>query len=135
MPLSHPREGDQSAEQLLRPYLDATLSLTSPQSSEPSNSHEPLFTLFYTQHANNLNSPTTSDAPHLPIVHSYAPHLPEIADSAAINAEKTFWRVVNALKAKGIHPARANDSQGEDGDADVESFWPPLEYVEDSDDW
>ncbi|KAI0765549.1 GDP dissociation inhibitor-domain-containing protein, partial [Irpex lacteus] len=122
MPLSHPREGGESAEQLLRP-------LTSPQSSEPSTRTNHCY-IILTQHPNNLNPrPPATHRDCRSSTEPYAPHLPEIADSAAINAEKTFWRVVNVLKAKG-RPGEDGDSQA--AVADVESFWPPLEYVEDT---
>ncbi|KAI0084188.1 GDP dissociation inhibitor-domain-containing protein [Irpex rosettiformis] len=137
MPLIDEQDTTETAEQLLRPYLNATLSLGS-RSPEMSAALEPLFTLFYTQ-LTPRNYSTPGDAePLSSIIHSgsYAAYLPEIADSASINAEKMFWRAVKALKALGKYPQRSQEGEEEKaGEVEVESMWPPLEYVEDNDDW
>ena len=139
MPLLGEHSTTEPAEQLLRPYLDATLSLASYGSGSPAE-FEPLFTLFYTEHP-PISTPPSDALDAVPSIFptsSYAEYLPEIADSAATNAEAAFWRVVKALKALGRQPGRSEE-EGADGDesgeADVESMWPPLEYVEDNDEW
>ncbi|KAI0693488.1 GDP dissociation inhibitor-domain-containing protein [Cytidiella melzeri] len=129
LPLPNNQSISQTPEQLLRPYLHATLRLASPESSDSLDVVEPLFTLFYMQHP--ASGPSKPSSSILRAV-SYAPHLPEIADSAVTNAEGIFWDVIKSLKAVGRHPER-ND-EVDRGESDVESFWPPLEYVEENDD-
>jgi Rab proteins geranylgeranyltransferase component A len=139
MPLPENEVPSQSAEALLKPYLDATLSLVSPAS----DTVQPLFTLFYLQLSGSTSSETRGDSipVALPIRYttSYQPHLPEIGDSAATIGESNFWEVVKALESLGRHPGHiTDDEQGEGGDGavrKVESFWPPLEYIEESEEW
>ena len=63
----------------------------------------------------------------------YSPYLPEIADSAATQGEAMFWQAVNALKAANRLPHRGSGEKADETRTatDVESFWPPLDYVED----
>ncbi|KAI0337560.1 FAD/NAD(P)-binding domain-containing protein [Trametopsis cervina] len=139
MPLSNDAGVTQTPEVLLRPYLDATLTLTSPGPSEQRNAIAPLFTLFYMQHSvipsRSADSPDLS--PTIQYTAPYAPHLPEIGDSAATIAESIFWRAVESLKAMGRHPERTDG--GSDMEAStthqIDSFWPPLEYVDEGEDW
>ena len=141
MPLLNNDTPSQTAEELLRPYLDATLTLAS-TGSPSSGDLQPLFTMFYTRHPNGTVPGNPENSSSLsPILHTkpYAPHLPEIADSAATNGEAIFWDTIKALKTLDRHPGRKNgDDSGEDNigmGREVDSFWPPLEYIEENDDW
>lgn len=134
------------AEELLRPYLDAILSLTSPPSSLPNSvdaetktntegtTPSPLFTLFYieqppTTPLSNSISDTSSDAqtevgnrviytPPSPVAHQIS----EIADSATTLAQDVFWKSIRVLKGLGKRPKL---DEGDEGD-ELEGMWPPL---------
>lgn len=132
----------QSPEGLLRPYLDATLSLLSPRSPETNVALSPVFSLFYMQHCRVPETKAQSAvnlSPGILYSESYSPFLPEIADSAATQGESMFWSAVRALKAAERYPQQTD--RGGDVDAiqdlprEVESFWPPLEHMEDEEDW
>jgi Rab proteins geranylgeranyltransferase component A len=123
-----------NAEDLLRPYLDAALSLA-PQTSESSVQYP--FTIFYKQ---NFPPPLSSSVDTQP-THLYpqpldSVHLPEIADSMVGSAEATFWRAIEQLKAVGRQP-QATEKEGEQDEIrEIDSLWPPLEYVEeDQEEW
>ena len=124
---------EQSAETALRPYLDAALTLTVSPAS-------PLFTLFYKESVTKL-APPASDAAQSTLITSppYAPYLTEVGDSAASNAEAMFWDAVKALTASKRYPKHAAEGEtkaDEDAKNGPESFWPPLDYVEDdSEEW
>lgn len=140
MPLVDKNEHDtRTAEELLRPYLDATLSLTSLSATSERPEHaRPLFALFYKQTFPPPPSYDTESAQSTLILSSpYSPYLPESADAAASDGEAMFWKAVKALKAAGRLPHRKREDGAEETDTaiDVESFWPPLDYVEDSDEW
>ncbi|KZT66985.1 FAD/NAD(P)-binding domain-containing protein [Daedalea quercina L-15889] len=130
----------ESAEALLRPYLDATLGLVvpDPASSVPV---QPLFSVFYIEHPESLAAaPSTGDASALSVLRPPPSSIliSEQADSAAVNAEALFWKAVGALKAVGRRPKRRMDD-GEDmgeEEVEVEGFWPPLDTLDDPlDDW
>ncbi|KAH8106336.1 FAD/NAD(P)-binding domain-containing protein [Cristinia sonorae] len=122
----------QSAEEIMRPYLNATLSLASPRSepereatiSEPL-SVQPLHTVFYIEHP----EPSPSSSPegtgsHL--VYSPPPNstmMPELADSAVANAEKMFWKITKVLQE--IKQKRRGVEEG-GAETVIESFWPPI---------
>ncbi|KAF7790767.1 hypothetical protein EIP86_001724 [Pleurotus ostreatoroseus] len=130
MPLLPGNDDNKSAEELLQPFLDATLSLTAPP-SEDAETVRPSCVLFYKQ-CSAKTPAEPQDTQTTCIYRSpYSPYLPEIADSAAVNGEDMFWRAVKALKAAGRLP------QGAAGEgSDVDSFWPPLDYVEeDGEEW
>lgn len=139
MPLPASSDTAQTPESLLRPYLDATLTLLSRPSPNTDTSDEPLFSLFYRQrsaHALITTEATSKTPSDILIAEAYSPYFPEIADSAARQAESTFWRAVEALKAAGRVQQKMEDEEGAEGNArDVESFWPPLEHIEDAEDW
>ena len=63
----------------------------------------------------------------------------EKADSSAISAEALFWKSVEALKAAGRRPKRKpedGEEMGEDVEVEVDSFWPPLDILDDpSEEW
>ncbi|KAH9843639.1 FAD/NAD-P-binding domain-containing protein [Rhodofomes roseus] len=129
-----------SAEALLRPYVDATLSLTVPDSASPTST-QPLFTLFYIEHPDLPPSSSAASESQIPSI--LAPLrsstlLPEQADSATTNAETLFWKAVSALKAAGRRPKRRTGEGEEEGEeeVEVEGFWPPLDIVDDpEEDW
>ncbi|KAI1788932.1 FAD/NAD(P)-binding domain-containing protein [Ganoderma leucocontextum] len=139
-----------SSEELLRPYLDAALSLTAPPSRETSPA-TPLFTVFYT-HNSSLSrpSPTANSLPSAIITPPPPPLLPVIADATTGNAEAMFWKAVEQLKAAGVRRSVVKETVGkakeggeEPADAEeyqeIDSFWPPLDATEDdsstADEW
>ncbi|KAG5338193.1 hypothetical protein C0989_008010 [Termitomyces sp. Mn162] len=141
LPLSTPPLESTSAEEILRPYLTATLSLqtestpstsavqlNSPPSSSdraPSSPSEdvsprPLFTVFYIEHpdpASSLPVPENSSAhPHTYIVPTPlipACPLPDLPNSAATSAEDVFWETVRKLQEAGVRPQRNQASDEE----------------------
>ncbi|KAH9950124.1 FAD/NAD-P-binding domain-containing protein [Amylocystis lapponica] len=129
----------QTAERLLRPYLDAALSLTTGPSSDSAPA-DPLFTLFYIQHPPTtppaLLSPTSNPATVL-VVPPCSPLFPEVADSTATVAEGVFWRAIETLKALGTRPRAQGEDGGDSVEVDVDAFWPPLDAVADDmgDEW
>ncbi|KAI8984914.1 FAD/NAD-P-binding domain-containing protein [Trametes punicea] len=150
LPLLSYQPASPSAEALLRPYLEAALTLTTPPSlSSEVRPSEPLFTVFYIQHQHPCEmSPATSDAnPNIIITPPCTSLLPVIADAATQNAETMFWRAIEWLTGKRRTGGEEANSGGEGGDEKekdaegqsetIESFWPPLDVaeVESSDDW
>ena len=121
----------QSAEELLRPYLDATLSLAV-STSPDSPAVEPLFSLYYIEHPPRAADDHTGAL----IVPPGAPPFPEVADSVATRAEGVFWKAVDALKALGVQPRAQDEGDGESSvQAEVDAFWPPLDSLPDEDEW
>lgn len=112
-------------EQLLKPYVDAVLSLT--------NVSEPLFKVAYMQHYSPSSTPiSTLTQSSIFVSPALPPHLAEISDSASSAAEKLFFGVVDTLKAK--YPkewaTETSGDEGSSGDRFVElkiPMWPPLE--------
>ncbi|EEB93424.1 hypothetical protein MPER_07919 [Moniliophthora perniciosa FA553] len=108
---------------LLQPYLDTTLSLT----SAPTETVSPLFTSFYNQRSPAPSDASTPlDASHqsfkftdLPnyILVPQLPTLPltEPPDIAAVHAETVFWDTLRILRP-----------QSNSSEENVPSFWPPL---------
>lgn len=110
----------ESAEALLRPYLDAVLARRLVPSSDPV---KPLLSLFYVQNtlthsANAANSDNRMKALITPPPSSV---LPEMLDSAALVAEGVFREVITVVK----------QSQSDDEEID---FWPPIVDHEGDDD-
>lgn len=130
MPLLPTNGENKSAENLLRPYLDATLSLTT-SLSERTEIARATLAIFYKQSSAKPPAELQDARPSCIYNSPYSPYLPEAADSAAVNGEDMFWRAVKMLKAAG------RLSHGTEGkDSDVDSFWPPLDYVEeDGEEW
>ncbi len=120
-----------SAEILLKPYLDALLTLVA--LDDEAQQHAPPFSLFYFEHPDPNLSANASLEPPIYVPSSWT-YLSEIADSAASTAEGVFWKAIGVLKEAGVKPHVAKDS-GEDS-GEVESFWPPLGDMEESvDEW
>ncbi|KAL6304085.1 GDP dissociation inhibitor-domain-containing protein [Sparassis latifolia] len=135
LPLLDAEARTQTAEHLLRPYVDATLSLT----TRPSDCDAPhaLFTLFYIQQP-PTSSPSVEAHSALLLTPPCAPLMSERGDSAATEAETMFWKAVGALKAAGRRPrAKDGEEAGRDEARDVGAFWPPLDAAADEtgDDW
>lgn len=134
MPLLEEASDERSPAELLRPFLDATLSLcqSSATEAESASSVQPLFSLFYKQHPHPTSSNAPEDpAPLLPQTPESV-HLPEVADSMVGSAEATFWCAVEQLKAAGRKPQHKAEEDGHEsqGASEISSVWPPLEYVE-----
>lgn len=107
-----------SAEQLLKQYLDATLTLARAcDSPENSGSVQPLWTLFYKELSQDSACPL---------------HITEVADAAVTRAETCFWRAASVLKEAGRRPkTTTEDGEQCDKEDGIEVFWPPLDYIED----
>jgi Rab proteins geranylgeranyltransferase component A len=127
---------DTSPELLLRPYLEATLSLavTPTLTSAPA----PLFTIFYVQHSPPNEVPTTVTATSKYLVTPSPSHLlSESLDSAATNAEAVFRDAISILK----HSLETVETQENAINTDMEAeeivpFWPTLSDNDgDTDDW
>ncbi|KAI0352785.1 FAD/NAD-P-binding domain-containing protein [Trametes cingulata] len=134
-----------SSEELLRPYLDATLTLTvSPSGSPEIQPAALLFSVFYTHHP--VPAPPASDSGVI-VTPSHTLLLPVIADEATEQAEAMFWKAVERLGRKrppSDETASRKDTEGEDSSEKepeesefIDSFWPPLDAaeVETSEDW
>ena len=123
------REGDPKV--MLKPYLDATLSLSSSVGAE-GGPREPLLTTYYVEHpdsrapapaaaAATATTPSQTTCLITPALRN--DRLPEAPDLAAIHAERVFWEAVRVLQPEGP----------------VESFWPAEaghdETDEEADEW
>lgn len=135
MPLLDEEMKAQTPEQLLRPYLNAALTITLPHAAE--DSLEPLFMLFYKQHPTTVLMPSDDESPPLLPDPPIPLYLPEMADSSVHVAEATFWRAIEQLKAAGRRPRpkEGADSGGTEAPDVIDSFWPPLDVVEEEDEW
>ncbi|KAJ7699634.1 GDP dissociation inhibitor-domain-containing protein [Mycena rosella] len=135
---------DLNPETLLKPYLDATLALATPDGEAP-GPLTPLFSTFYLQHAPTHSDPESTpsqderesapspaqDASAPPPAHlAPAPlppvlALPDAGDAAALHAEAVFWAAVKLLR-----PDSDQDAEGA-----ITGLWPPMEERgEDEDD-
>jgi hypothetical protein len=128
MPLLDPSSS--SPESILKPYLDATLSLTVPSSLD--SRIEPLFTTYYIQRLDPPLSPV-SDAPSTVLI-TPPPStlLPVSSDSAATNAEAVFREAVRALNS--VRPTADSVNLDEE---QIESLWPPMDVYpeEEAEEW
>ncbi|KAJ4471964.1 FAD/NAD-P-binding domain-containing protein [Lentinula aciculospora] len=136
-----------SPEQLLKPYLHTTLSL-----SATSSDIVPLFSSFYFQSppsssvdSSSIASPgfgvsSKTASPTLPTIlilpsPAVLP-LPDSGDAAALNAEAVFWDAVKALEgSRAIRGGFAQDTPAvlEDDELKIGSFWPPVLNEEEDD--
>jgi len=133
LPLTEEPEESISPETLLKPYLDALLSLTVDRARPPI---EPLFTTFYLERpGSSLPTPSNVDAStgngiggSTYIVPAASPFsaLPDLPDDAAGLAEGTFMEAVKVLR-------KYRRLEGEE-DGDEVTFWPPLQAEENDDD-
>ena len=147
LPLLDPPSSTASAQAMLTPYLDATLTLTMPPSETERSLAAPLFTTFFIHNASQCtHSPDETSG--IIVTPTYTQLLPAIADAATEKAEAMFWKAVGQLKAVGVgHAKTRNKEQVEDdvngeeapeeGAGDIDSFWPPLDAAEDetADEW
>ena len=145
-----------SAEDLLKPYLDAALTLTAPPSSPDASIASPLFSVFYVHTAPTSALKLTGLGSGIIATPPCPQLLPAIADAATENAEAMFWKAVEQLKAAGVQRSVVkgtttkvqDEAGGEDDDVDekdsvdqepedIDSFWPPLDAAEDesADEW
>ena len=128
-----------STETILKPYLDAIISLSKSSSSPSVNSEailasDPLFTMYYTQHPTLTPTPATSNTSPTILVSPPIPYdLAECADAASTAAESLFLRTVEVHKAR--HPeawvvgTTGDKEVGSGGDVfeEIKAFWPPLD--------
>ena len=125
-----------SAEELLKPYLDATLSLAANnlETTESGSSPlQPLYVLFYGQDSSTPLQPGLQDLPSpnaifIPPANSGI--ISELADTAAANAETVFWKVVEVLKeVKRQRRTAAEGEETKDDELVIENFWPPISDI------
>ncbi|KAE9410705.1 FAD/NAD(P)-binding domain-containing protein [Gymnopus androsaceus JB14] len=127
--------GVQDPERLLKPYLDATLSLSlSSSSSSAATPVDPLFTSFYIQ------SPSSSSSAPSP---SAIPNMQELGRRSCGGCREVFWKGVEVLKSRKGRKASEEAVSGEgmkEGEfgveINIESFWPSIgsDVDEDGDD-
>lgn len=134
-------EGD--PKEILEPYLDATLSLSSlaAEGGEEEGSDrqrlEPLLTTYYVEHPDSRSHDSPAPAAAAVAATATTPsqttclitpalrndRLPEAPDLAAIHAERVFWEAVRVLQPE----------------EPIESFWPAEtgngEMDDDTDEW
>jgi hypothetical protein len=117
-------DGDASSspEDLLRPYLTATLSFVSVPFDVTDIS--PVFTVFYIDQPPRYERVVSPPDPKVVVTPSISSLLPESLDSAAVNAEAVFRKVVGILRSRT--PMDQSEAKPED-----EGFWPPLQEVDD----
>ncbi|EMD31811.1 hypothetical protein CERSUDRAFT_119383 [Gelatoporia subvermispora B] len=132
--LLHEDEKTSSAEELLKPYLNATMSLIAPSISEEGSALpiQPIFTLFFIQ--NPLSAPPASDAASTILVPPPVTSLvSELADAATENAEQVFWKAAQTItSARAERKPQGGEGKGETPkDIEVDSFWPPLDVIDD----
>ncbi|KAG6890766.1 hypothetical protein C0992_012739 [Termitomyces sp. T32_za158] len=151
LPLATPPTESTSAEEILRPYLDATLALTTEPpistvqpklfpsksatlSPPEATSPRPLFTAFYIEHTDSLPAPENSSTQARtyivpsPLAPAYP--LPDLPDAAATSAEAAFWETVRILCQAGIRPKwnqTSNEEQVSKLDEEIKTFWPPMQ--------
>lgn len=122
---------------MLKPYLDATLSLSSEGGEGGSDGRrpEPLLTTYYIEHPDSRSRDYPAPAPAAAAATTPSrttclitpalrnDRLPEAPDLAAIHAERVFWEAVRVLQPE----------------QPVESFWPAEtgngEMEDDADEW
>jgi hypothetical protein len=144
-----------AAKDLLKPYFDAVLTLTSSppsvdsaseETQPPLNSDAPTsttpepFVAFYTEHLNprkshsttNLNE-TSTGGPTVLVAPVASTGLAESSDSATTHAEALFWAAVKTLGLQGVQPIRAGEDAEGGEVGEVTSFWPPLDSMGDDD--
>lgn len=120
LPLTQVPDHSTSPTSLLRPYLNALLSLSANPSKAPIS---PLFTTYYLEKLPSRSPVETSQTDQTYIIPSPLPFapLPDLADLATNVAERTF-----------VEAARILRPNGELGEQDIK-FWPPLPVDEDED--
>ncbi|KAK7696481.1 hypothetical protein QCA50_001138 [Cerrena zonata] len=121
-------------EAVLKPYLEAALTLTSSSSDEPT---EPLMTLYYLQTIPAADLVVLSDDSGSFTVASDTPYIAEVGDSAATHAEEAFFKIVKALEKRGVKPSKVKklgqESDVEEDEGPITQFWPPFDSVGDPD--
>lgn len=134
-------ELNQSASELLRPYLQSTLSLVSHPTDTPPDvefkTFTPQFSVFYLQHPPNISNAAVEVSSSLVVADSFSSFLPEISDQLATDAEICFWKVVEKLRSVGRKPRRKEsdkDEASEDVSEEIDGFCPPLDDVGNEDD-
>ncbi|KAJ7439847.1 GDP dissociation inhibitor-domain-containing protein [Mycena latifolia] len=113
-------------QNLLKPYLDATLALAPPVSDSDAPL-TPIFSTFYMQHATapRAEEDSTPGVPHLaPTPLPPALALPDAGDAAAVHAESVFWEAVKILRPLALQPDA-------DDEVAITGFWPPVEHKDD----
>jgi RAB protein geranylgeranyltransferase component A len=122
-------------ESLLKPYLDATLSLTG--DTTVTSPIQSLFTAFYVQHtlSPDMHSAMNTSS-NIFVTPSPSPLLVESLDAAATNAEAVFWEVLDMAKLRQEPADSQTGRSGEMHIGEIGRFWPSLRTdVEDAEEW
>ena len=114
-------DASSSPEDLLRPYLTATLSFVSAPLDVVDIA--PVFTVFYIDQPPRYKCIVSPSTPKVVVTPYISSILPESLDSAAVNAEAVFRKVVGILRSRT--PLDPSEAKTED-----EGFWPPLQEVD-----
>lgn len=126
LPLTPP-ESDKDAETVLRPYLNAVLSLSEEKEAAQV---QPLSTSFFFENQKleqGSTSVTSQDIPRYLVIPPLAySTFPELPDNAAKIAELVFHRAISSLRV-----LKGNIVSSEEEEVDL---WPPVEPEEDNSD-
>ena len=113
---------DQTPEDVLGPYLNATLNINRGERE----SIVPVFSLFYAHPLSSELPASLSRSKRIIPVRPPSARFPEFGDAAAEEAERVFWDTIEAI---GLRRGTTSSKEGEQGEGEdtVSSFWPPLE--------
>lgn len=112
-----------TAEDILKPYKDTLLSLSTDPSAGPIN---PLFEASYLDYPVKGAPDTGKESTYIITPTPAISSLADFCDDMTDDAEATFREVIQALQT--LVP------RGEDNDEDI-PFWPPLPTEEQDDEW
>ncbi|PPQ70130.1 hypothetical protein CVT24_003877 [Panaeolus cyanescens] len=122
-PLSEDLEDSTTAEDVLKPYVDAILSLSTNPSSGPI---DPLFSVSYLEYSPQELTNTTNESTYIIVPPPAIASLADICDELTVDAEATFKAAIQVLRQ--LSP-REND------DDEYPPFWPPLPVEEEDNEW
>ena len=120
---------DQTPEDVLGPYLSATLNVNRGEREGIT----PIFSLFYAHPLPSALPASQSSSKRIVPVRPPSARLPEFGDGAAEEAERMFWDTIEAVGLRRVSK-EGGQTEGEDT---VSGFWPPLEPEDTSavDEW
>jgi hypothetical protein len=116
---------DQTPEDVLGPYLNATLNVNRGDRERIT----PVFSLFYAHPLPSGLPASLCGSKRIVPIRRPSARLPEFGDAAAEEAERVFWDTIEAL---GLRRGTTGSNEGEQGEGEdtVSSFWPPLDAEE-----
>lgn len=123
---------DQTPEDVLGPYLHATLNVNRGERERIT----PIFSLFYAHPLPSALPASPSSSKRIVPLRPPSARLPEFGDGAAEEAERVFWNTIEAIGLRRGVASVKEDGQTE-GEDIISSFWPPLEPEDTSavDEW